>query len=116
MHACESTRRSAGRSTSTCLPAAVSAGSTPGAWIDFEAAISVAPLSESGALLPRPLKFAMHTPTVGSVVDMADISRQNALGRELLSKVDFAAGLDRWFFSTDVDAVAYPQPTADDPV
>ena len=45
----------------------------------------------------------MHTPAVGSVVDVASISLQDALGRELLSNADFAAGLDRWFFSTDID-------------
>lgn len=87
----------------TCLPASVSTGSTPGAWNDVETAIDVVPLVESGGLLPRPLKFSMHTPAVGSVVDVASISLQDDLGRELLSNADFAAGLDRWFFSTDID-------------
>lgn len=103
MHARESTRRSVGCSTCTCLPATVSTRSAPGAWNDVEAAIDVAPLSEFGARLPRPLKFALHTHAIGSVGDVAAISLLDGLGRELLSNADFAAGLDRWFFSTDVD-------------
>ena len=87
----------------TCLPASVSTGSTPGAWNEAEVAIAVAPLTKSGGLLQRPLKLALHTPAVGSVVDVAGISLQDALGRELLPAPDFASGLDRWFFSTDID-------------
>ena len=42
-------------------------------------------------------------PAASTVIDIARVSLQTADGRELLRNGDFSAGLDRWFFSTDVD-------------
>ena len=36
-------------------------------------------------------------------IEVANISLESAAGAELLSNGSFSAGMDRWFFSTDVD-------------
>ncbi|HRD97518.1 MAG TPA: hypothetical protein PLA97_14100, partial [Rubrivivax sp.] len=51
----------------------------------------------------RPLKFTLMAPTGGGAIEVASVSLRSADGRELLANGDFASGLARWFWSTDVD-------------
>jgi hypothetical protein len=51
----------------------------------------------------RPLKFTLMLPTAGAPVEVASVSVQTPDGGELLRNGDFASGLARWFWSTDVD-------------
>jgi hypothetical protein len=51
----------------------------------------------------RPLKFTLMAPTAGAGVDIGRVSLRSAGGAELLANGDFAAGLARWFWTTDVD-------------
>jgi glycopeptide antibiotics resistance protein len=51
----------------------------------------------------RPLKFTLMLPTAGAPVEVASVSVQTPEGGELLRNGDFASGLARWFWSTDVD-------------
>lgn len=51
----------------------------------------------------RPLKFTLMLPTAGAPVEVASVSVQAPDGGELLRNGDFASGLARWFWSTDVD-------------
>ena len=87
----------------TCVAATVRAGNTPGAWTSVETTLDFARLAEPRAPWPGPIKLSMHTPADGTVVDVTDIGLQASNGNELLSNGDYRRGLDRWFFSTDVD-------------
>lgn len=87
----------------TCVATSVLAGDSPRAWATVETTIDVTPLIEQPGLLPRPIKVSLHTPAEGTVVDVTDISLQTSNGDLLISNGDFRRGLDRWFFSTDVD-------------
>lgn len=51
----------------------------------------------------RPMKFTLMAPTSGGAIDLARVSLRAADGRELLANGDFAAGLARWFWTTDID-------------
>lgn len=51
----------------------------------------------------RPLKFTLMAPTGGGAIEVASVSLRSADGREWLTNGDFASGLARWFWSTDVD-------------
>jgi hypothetical protein len=50
-----------------------------------------------------PAKFALHTPAQAPAIDVRRIALVDDAGRAWLRNGDFAAGLDRWFFVTDVD-------------
>ena len=87
-----------------CRGAAATTGSEADAWTIIELRLDGAagPAAHSG-VLPRPIKFALHTPADGAVVDVTDISLRDAGGHELLANGDFRDKLDHWFFSTDID-------------
>ncbi len=55
---------------------------------------------EAQALWQRPLELSF-TSAPGSVIDLSDIHLRTQDGRELLANGDFAAGVDRWFFTDD---------------
>jgi glycopeptide antibiotics resistance protein len=87
----------------SCVTATVHAGDTPGAWSSIETTLNAVRLAEPPGRWPRPVKLSLNTPAEGTVVDVTDIGLQAADGRDLLSNGDFNRGLDRWFFSTDLD-------------
>ena len=84
----------------SCVGATLEAGDLAGRWTEVESTLDLSPLA---ARHGRTIKFSLHTPAAETVIDIARVSLQAADGRELLHNGDFAAGLDRWFFSTDVD-------------
>jgi VanZ family protein len=70
------------------------------AWQRVELALDAAALAPGWP--PLPLKLALATPSAGAV-DVRALSLRSADGREWLHNGDFADGMDRWFFATDVD-------------
>jgi|CXWL01.1.fsa_nt_gi VanZ family protein len=58
--------------------------------------------AQPGAPRP-PLLLALHTPGTGATVDVDNVRLEAAAGVNLLANGSFGSGLDRWFFSTDVD-------------
>ena len=83
-----------------CVRAALQAGDLAGRWTEVDSTLDLSPLAAGHG---RTIKFSLQTPAAETVIDIARVSLQAADGRELLHNGDFAAGLDRWFFSTDVD-------------
>lgn len=51
----------------------------------------------------RPVKFSLYNSGSRGVVDVAAVGLVGAGGKDLLANGDFAEGMDRWFFSADVD-------------
>ena len=48
------------------------------------------------------VKLSISTPASGAAIDVASLSLRDSLGNEWLVNGDFAAGMDRWFFATNV--------------
>lgn len=53
--------------------------------------------------LPRPVKLALYHGGGSGSVDVAELRLSAPDGRALLANGDFAQGLDRWFYTTDLD-------------
>ena len=87
----------------TCVAATVQSGITAGVWSRVETRLDPSLFAAAKSLWARPVKLSLHTPSDGTVLDLADIALLTADGRELLSNGDFRRGLDHWFFSTDAD-------------
>ncbi len=85
-----------------CVTAVLASGPKPGAWQRVEVRLNSAALTEQPAWLRRPLKLAMVTPSPGLSVDIDDVRLETGAQLNLLANGDFGAGLDRWFFATDV--------------
>jgi hypothetical protein len=51
----------------------------------------------------RPIKLSVYNPGRAAVVEVDDLRLATRDGRDLLANGDFSAGMDRWFFSADVD-------------
>jgi hypothetical protein len=86
-----------------CVATSVQAGDTAKAWTTAQVPIDLTLLAEHRGQWPRSVKLSLHTPESGAFVDVTDIRLQTKNGDQLLSNGDFQHGLDRWFFSTDVD-------------
>ena len=97
-----------GRATAPQPPAAA------GAWQPVELRLNLAPLRATGAGLHKPVKLSLLTPDGDGRVDV-DRLRLSAApgsvigtetgagsGATLLANGDFSAGMERWFFATDV--------------
>ena len=82
-------------------PSAAAAAASASDWRHVEATLDASPLLAAGPLR-APLKLALVTPRQGAV-EVSRVVLRTALGDSLLVNGDFAAGLDRWFFATDVD-------------
>lgn len=64
--------------------------------------LDAGPLLADAAWWRPPLTLALMTPGQGSV-DVTRLRLTSANGGELLANGDFAQGMDRWTFTTDVD-------------
>ncbi len=82
--------------------ALVASAASAAGWQHAELAFDASRLLARPAPWRAPLKLSLTTPQQGSV-DITHLRLQTALGDQLLSNGDFAQGLDRWFFATDVD-------------
>jgi VanZ family protein/glycopeptide antibiotics resistance protein len=76
-------------------------------WRQVRAKLDPAPLAGGGALPRAPLTFSLFTPSGKSAIDVAGVRLRDAKGIDLLANGDFASGLDRWFFTTDVSPPWY---------
>ncbi len=72
-------------------------------WRRVESTFSTAQFEGAGGWLARPIKFSLHVPTVGVALDVRKIELRSAARGDLLRNGDFAAGMDHWFFTTDID-------------
>ena len=91
--------------TSTnCQSVPLAAGPTAGQWQGLELEIKASAMpAEPFWFARRPLKLALVTPGQKQVFDIDDVSLETDSGSSVLVNGDFAAGLDRWFFTTDID-------------
>lgn len=108
--------RSAGSATlgvALCQKWMLTSGSCDGATIDASAAppgwhrVSVSLSTERWAprawYRERPVKLAIYSAGGASTIDVDNVHLDTEAGSPLLANSDFSAGLDHWFFSTDVD-------------
>jgi VanZ family protein len=86
-----------------CEQASVKGISAPGIWQTQAVAFTAPPAADSVWTAWVPLKLALHSPGAGAAIDVDNVSLRQADGRELLQQGSFARGMDRWFFTTDVD-------------
>ncbi len=84
-----------------CAEATVRAGAQPDEWARAEAMLGLDALRGDDGGLPRSVKFALHSPAPGVVVDVRQVALRDEGGRDLIANGDFARGLDRWLFSTN---------------
>jgi hypothetical protein len=82
--------------------AQIDAPATAGAWQTVELALDAADVLAGPARLHAPLKLSLTTPAKG-VVEVRDIKLSGPDGLPMLVNGDFAQGMDRWFFATDLD-------------
>ena len=79
---------------------------TSTAWQSVEMTVDATPLLAGRSVLRAPLKLALVTPAQGTF-DITKVQLWPADGTAetagLLANGDFAQGMDRWFFATDVD-------------
>jgi hypothetical protein len=54
-----------------------------------------------GILPPAPVELSFANQRAGSIIDLTGVQLTDADGRNLVANGDFAAGADRWFFTTD---------------
>lgn len=88
---------STGRATATAGP------TTKGAWQPAVLRLDVAPVRASAGTFGMPLRFSLHTPDDDTVVEVDQVRLAAPDGRDLLANGDFHAGMDHWFFATDID-------------
>jgi VanZ family protein len=86
-----------------CVDVALRGDEAAGRWTQASAVLDLSALQRRDGALPRSVKFALHSPPDGVVVDVARVRLVSAAGEDMLANGDFARGLDRWLFSTNAD-------------
>ncbi|MBC7728177.1 MAG: hypothetical protein H7242_11315 [Microbacteriaceae bacterium] len=86
-----------------CSVVTLASGPTAGAWQTVEAKLPARGLTAQPWFAYRPLKLSLVTPAQSLSMDIDDVELVADAGASVLANGDFAAGLDRWFFATDVD-------------
>ena len=99
-----------GLTSQTCVQGRAVALSPPlppppaaGAWQAAELRLNVAALRAESGGLDKPVKLSLLTPDGDVRVDVRQIRLSAEAGESLLSNGDFSAGMDHWFFATDID-------------
>ncbi len=100
--AVEAAPQPAGAARSATGPGPSASAGSGGPWQHAEMVLDASRLLARPAPWRAPLKLAFSTPNQGTL-ELTRVSLRTALGDELLVNGDFAQGLDRWFFATDVD-------------
>ena len=90
-------------SSMSCSAVTLASGATAGVWQTVEAQLPARGLTAQPWFAYRPLKLSLVTPAQGLAMDIADVELTADAGASVLANGDFSAGLDRWFFATDVD-------------
>ncbi len=80
-----------------------SAAPAPDEWVKAQGVLDPPPLRPGVRPGGPSVKLSLFTPADGAVIDVARLSLRDSAGQEWLVNGNFAAGLDRWFFATDVD-------------
>ncbi len=86
-----------------CDGAMIDASASPTGWRHVSATLTTERWSPHAWYRTPPVKFAIFNSGGPSSVDVANIRFETEAGSALLANGSFAAGLDHWFFSTDVD-------------
>lgn len=89
--------------SATCASATLQAPAAGSAWQKATAWLDVDALNASQPFNGRPLKFSLATPSGKGTVDIDHLRLIDEGGVDRLTNGDFSAGMDRWFFSTDID-------------
>ena len=74
-----------------------------GDWQAVSIAIASGEVGSGPWYRSRPIKLSLYNSSEGRAVDVDDVRLMLGDGQSLLSNGNFADGLDRWFFSADVD-------------
>lgn len=72
-------------------------------WQELSIRIGSGEVGDAPWYRTRPVKLSLYNAAQGTTVDVDEVQLMLADGRNLLRNGQFAAGLDRWFFSADVD-------------
>jgi hypothetical protein len=86
-----------------CSAVTLASGATAGAWQTVEATLPARALTAQPWFAYRPLKLSLVTPAQSLLMDIGDVELLTDADATVLANGDFSAGLDRWFFATDVD-------------
>jgi VanZ family protein len=86
-----------------CDGAAVDAGASQAGWHRSAVTLTTEQWQPRAWYRMRPAKLAIYNGGGSSTIDVDNIRLESETGSSLLANGDFEAGLDRWFFSTDVD-------------
>ena len=87
----------------SCSAVTLASGATAGVWQTVEATLPARALTAQPWFAYRPLKLSLLTPAPGLAMDIAAVELTAGASASVLANGDFTAGLDRWFFATDVD-------------
>lgn len=88
-----------------CEQAVVKGLDAPGLWQTQDVELPALPPPRNLAARAVPLKLSIATPAGGAAVELDNLSLVQAAqpAHNLLRNGNFSAGLDHWFFATDVD-------------
>ena len=90
---------SVGCSQATLVPSTAASGD----WRGAQGVLDPPPLRPGVRPGGPAVKLSISTPPSGAAIEVTRLSLRDSQGNEWLVNGDFAAGLDRWFFATDVD-------------
>ena len=83
-----------------CRQVTLEARAGAGSWQTVQAAL---PPAIEAAFIRAPFKLTLATPGTGALLDVDNLRLYAAGDAGLLHNGDFHAGMDRWFFATDID-------------
>lgn len=90
--------------SAACVSGTLEASQPGVSWQHMVAHIDASAPAKSWALFERPVKFSVSTPAGQGSVDIDNLRlSEGSAATALLANGDFSAGMDHWFFSTDVD-------------
>lgn len=75
----------------------------PGGWQAVELQLNVAEVRAAAGLFGMPMRLSLHTPGDDRRVEVDNVRLTTSTGHQLLANGNFSAGLDHWFFATDID-------------
>ena len=87
----------------SCSAVTLASGPKAGVWQTVEAKLAARALTAQPWFAYRPLKLSLVTPAQSLTMDIDSVELAAGAGATVLANGDFTAGLDRWFFATDVD-------------
>ena len=86
-----------------CASAKLKTGAKPDVWYDVQATLATAVLHDTFGHALRPLKLALVAPARDMTLDIDSVRVDAWPAPDVVRNGNFSAGLDHWFFTTDVD-------------